>query len=63
MLTLHGRPNTSSPIFDSVPLAGSEPQAKHKALDRGKKMPPERAATCTHHPVSRRAQCQHALCC
>ncbi len=31
---------TYAPIFFSVPLAGSLPQARQRALARGKKMPP-----------------------
>ena len=31
---------TYAPIFLSVPLAGSLPQARQRALARGKKMPP-----------------------
>lgn len=31
---------TYAPIFFSVPWAGSLPQARHRALARGKKMPP-----------------------
>ncbi len=34
-----------APSFLAVPFSGSEPQARHRALARGKKIPPARAAT------------------
>lgn len=37
---------TYAPTFFSVPFSGELPHARHRALARGKKMPPARAATC-----------------
>ena len=37
---------TYAPTFFSVPFSGELPQARQRALARGKKIPPARAATC-----------------
>lgn len=47
---------TYEPIFLSVPLAGSLPQARHRALAKGKKMPPAGSASTLHHLHVRRAR-------